>query len=575
MEESHSSKTDELGLTIKRSKSGRAKKVNGDGKRTRQSPHGSIFYFSNAPPPDIEIGDGELSSTPPTNSPPIDFRDCLLEDNDEILFDFKSLLEISEEELKLEGQLSKTESEEEGDDIARILENKSGSEEAKKSADKPVEDKRVEDELADKDPDLVACDLGGPSLSDPVLILTMPSMEDNRSNTEHWEEPEQMEVSYQDEPDEILEKLIEEDKKEARRLSAPASPKESPRRVLIKSDMIALDNIPSIKNPNKVARDLDLEDMWEILGSALVKHKGIRSLLLEIASPMHLKDLPLLERWAQAKLRNPQITASFASQAQVFELNALKRQTRRSKGRSKGRRKPRIRQRVLRNVPNWNGGGGRREKPADTKGRRLASPPGQLLLQPPQRPRSRSGAHRRLSASQRNKITHAERIMPIKCLFIDIEGIITPLEGPRLPRHYREISRALAKKLLVLKLVVHLSRCKLILTSVSRFDARYVKFVNSFFKSWGINPFYSYTQPYQSDNHLVRLLPEKQRAQEVEQWIASRNVKAWCAVDTMDLSILEKDETERTVMVNGNIGLTREDGQNILKILGVELELYR
>jgi len=46
-------------------------------------------------------------------------------------------------------------------------------------------------------------------------------------------------------------------------------------------------------------------------------------------------------------------------------------------------------------------------------------------------------------------------------------------------------------------------------------------------------------------------------------------------VDTMDLSLLERDGVERTVMVNGQIGLTQADGRLILDILGVEPELYR
>lgn len=479
------------------------------------------------------------------------------EDPEDLLFDFKTLLEISDEELKLE--LQNTESWTEREETTHILEQKSGSDDSNNIAIPPRESEVL---VADDQ----ICEIGGPSLSDPILTLTFPAVDfsKERSTSEHWGVRDSMEVSYHDEG---AGKPINEDKNEAGAGTTPVE-KDSPRRILIMSDLISLNNMPSVDNPDKMTRELELDDMWEIIGSALVKHQGVRSLLLELAAPMHSKDLPLLERWAQTKLNSPEVSASFASQAQIFELNTLKRQT----SRKRVHRKPRIRQRVLRNVPDWNGGD--RLKLKLKKMSRGHSDPKQKLLSPPKN-RSRHKKQRKHSAHRERNRTNAERIMPIKCLFIDIEGVITTLGGPRLPRHYREITRSIAKKLLVLKLVVHLTRCKLVLTGAARSYPKFVIFVNTFFKSWGINPFYSATQPFQSENHLVRLLPENKRAQEVEQWIALRNVKSWCVVDTMDLSILEEDGIERTVMVNGKIGLTKEDGQAILNILGVELDLYR
>jgi len=538
-------------LTIKRS---RSKGTESDRKR-RESPHGSMFHFTSAPANrDTNKGNSVqwvTSLISPTNIESVDSP----EDTEDLLFDFKSLLEISDEELKLE--LQNTESWGEREEITHILEQKSESDDSNNKAIQPEESEGVDDKQI--------CEIGGPSLSDPVLTLTFPSADfsKDRATSEHWEVRDR-EVSYHDEG---ADKPTNEDKNEALAGTTPIE-KDSPRRKLIMSDMISLNNMPSVQNPDKMTRELELADMWEIIGSALVKHQGVRSLLLELAAPMHSKDLPLLERWAQTKLNSPEVSASFASQAQIFELNTLKRQT----SRKRLRRKPRIRHRVLRNVPDWNGGD--RLKLKVQKMVRGHSDSRQTRLQLPNN-RSRHEKQRKHSAHRERNRTNAERIMPIKCLFIDIEGVITPLEGPRLPRHYRETTRSIAKKLLVLKLVVHLTRCKLVLTGAARSYPKFVIFVNSFFKSWGINPFYSATQSFHSENHLVRLLPENKRAQEVEQWIASRNVKSWCVVDTMDLSILEKDGIERTVMVNGKIGLTKENGEAILNILGVELDLYR
>jgi len=170
-------------------------------------------------------------------------------------------------------------------------------------------------------------------------------------------------------------------------------------------------------------------------------------------------------------------------------------------------------------------------------------------------------------------MTSAKRIMPIKCLFINIEGVITPLNCP-LPRCYWEMTRSLAKKLLILKLVAYVSRCKLVLTGITPSDRRLVSLFNSILNSWEINPVYSTTQPFHLEKCIVKMRPENRRAWEVEQWIACRNVKSWCVVDMMNLSILEKDGIKKTVMVNGNIGLTMEDIQKMLDILGVELDLY-
>jgi len=548
-----------MGLILRRAKSTPIRKVKGEGKRNRKSPHGSMFYFSySSRPSKVDKHDSSLNSKIPVSPPDRKYRDSSPEaDDGELLFDFKSLLEITDEELKLDS-LVKTESGEEADEISQSVENKSASEDSKKLANLPIEDDHVDEKPFSKFP--------SPSISDPILTLTFPSIEfpKERSITERWGESEEIGNIFPSFGDEGVNKASNEDKKEPVMSRKPTETNDSPKRVLVMSDMIALNNLPSKNDPSQMTHKLELDDMWEIVGSALVKHQGIRSLLLELASPMHVKDLPLLERWAHAKLHSPQIRVSFASQAQVFELNALKRQSNR---RSKDRRKPRIRQRVLRNVPDWSGG--KRHKLVVHPIPYLHTAP--TLLQPP-KPRQKN---RRRSANRESSVKNAERIMPIKCLFIDVEGIITPFGGPRLPRHYREISESIASRLLILKRVVYLTRCKLILTSAGRSDPRYVMFVNSFFKSWGINPFYSATLPFHPENHLVRLLPENKRAQEVEQWIASRNVKSWCVVDTMDLSILEKDGVERTVMVNGNIGLTRRDGQTILNILGEELDLYR
>ena len=62
------------------------------------------------------------------------------------------------------------------------------------------------------------------------------------------------------------------------------------------SDVIALNHMPLVNNPLTIAKELELTDMWEIIGSAFVKHQRVMSLLLELATPLQRQDLPLLTR---------------------------------------------------------------------------------------------------------------------------------------------------------------------------------------------------------------------------------------------------------------------------------------
>jgi len=344
--------------------------------------------------------------------------------------------------------------------------------------------------------------------------------------------------------------------------SAPVSPSTPAKRVIVLSDMVALNHMPSVRNPAKLTQELELSDMWEIIGSAFVKHNGIRSLLLELASPLHLKDLPLLTRWAQAKLQNDEVVATWATQAQIFEMNALKKQSRR---RHQDRR--RTRPRVYKTPePRLSMPGSR------GKNSRPRVPPAPHLTLP----RSKSRSKRSKRRQKANRVNRAQRMMPIKCLFLDIEGVLTAQsEGPStLPRSIRKITPKLAEKLLMLKLVVYLTRCKLICTCSLKKNHQLIETVNVIFKAWGIMPFYSVTAGLPDDHDgPLRLLPSNRRAKEVGHWLRTRNVKTWCVVDTMDLSVLD-DECDRTVMVDGLQGMSRDDCKQILDILGVEPELY-
>jgi len=367
-------------------------------------------------------------------------------------------------------------------------------------------------------------------------------------------------------------------------LSSLQSSQDEAKKVVTSSDIIALNNVPSIKNPAMMTKELELADMWEILGSALVKHQGVRSLILEMSTPLNFKDLPLLTRWAQSKLHCSEVRASCASQAQVFELNALKKQSRKRPRRKK--RRPRQRSLQHRGP----GGSFREEKQKGRTGfhtRRSSydavfrskstylSPHRHQNL----RRRKSHSSHRMrnpsLSESRKKSVSLTKKTISIKCLFLDIEGVITPIDGPQLPRRHIELPKVLAEKLLVLKHITYVTGCKLVLTSVARKDRGFIDFVNRILKAWGINPLYSVTRPLPKEVGLVRLLPENKRAREVEQWLFSRKVKSWCVVDTMDLSVLEKDGVDRTVMVNGQIGLTPADGRLVVNILGDEPELYR
>merc|ERR1719499_778369 len=192
---------------------------------------------------------------------------------------------------------------------------------------------------------------------------------------------------------------------------------------------------------------------------------------------------------------------------------------------------------------------------------------------PPGRRMKRSKRSKRRQKA--NRANRAQRMMPIKCLFLDVEGVLTTQQdGPsQLPRSIKNITPKLAEKLLMLKLVVYLTRCKLICTSPIKRNPQLIGIVNRIFKAWGIMPFYSVTSSPEEEKGPLRLLPSNRRAREVGSWLRSRNVKTWCVVDTMDLSILD-DECDRTVMVDQTVGLSREDSKQILDILGVEPELY-
>jgi len=372
--------------------------------------------------------------------------------------------------------------------------------------------------------------------------------------------------------------------KKSKLLTSLQSSQDEAKKVVTSSDIIALNNVPSIKNPAMMTKELELADMWEILGSALVKHQGVRSLILEMSTPLNFKDLPLLTRWAQSKLHCSEVRASCASQAQIFELNALKKQSRKRPRRQK--RRPRQRSLQHRGPS----GSFRGEKPRGKLGlhtRRSSydavfrskstylSPHRHQNL----RRRKSHSSHRlrnpSLTESRKKSVSLTKKTISIKCLFLDIEGVITPIDGPQLPRRHIELPKVLAEKLLVLKHITYVTGCKLVLTSVARKDRGFIDFVNRILKAWGINPLYSVTRPLPKEVGLVRLLPENKRAREVEQWLFSRKVKSWCVVDTMDLSVLERDGVDRTVMVNGQIGLTPADGRLVVNILGDEPELYR
>jgi len=164
----------------------------------------------------------------------------------------------------------------------------------------------------------------------------------------------------------------------------------------------------------------------------------------------------------------------------------------------------------------------------------------------------------------------------IKCLFIEIRGVlVTTRENYRLPKRLEEITPKLAKRLLLLKNIIFLSRCKLILIGTARGKPALVELVNRFLKAWEISPFYSVT----ASLHKEKLSLEKQRVKEVQNWLDSRDVsqciKSWCVVDVINLRTMNKNGQRRLVRVNPQVGLTRTNVASILEILKVELELYK
>merc|ERR1719233_905312 len=127
----------------------------------------------------------------------------------------------------------------------------------------------------------------------------------------------------------------------------------------------------------------------------------------------------------------------------------------------------------------------------------------------------------------------------IKCLFIEIRGVlVTTRENYRLPKRLEDITPKLAKRLLLLKNIIFLSRCKLILIGTARGKPALVEVINMFFKAWDINPFYSVTATLFKE----KLSLEKQRAKEVEDWLdsryASQGIKSWCVVDVINLKAM-------------------------------------
>jgi len=162
-------------------------------------------------------------------------------------------------------------------------------------------------------------------------------------------------------------------------------------------------------------------------------------------------------------------------------------------------------------------------------------------------------------------------VKPIKCLFLDLKGTLTTTKGScKLPRHLLDLRPNLAKKLLLLKLVVYLTRCKLILTGGTKRNPALVGFVNHIFKKWGIDPFYSVTASFTQEN----VSPDIQRMKEIRYWLDRNPVESWCAVDALDLSGLNEGKRKRFVLVDPRVGLTRSNNKSILEVLGVESDLY-
>jgi len=179
--------------------------------------------------------------------------------------------------------------------------------------------------------------------------------------------------------------------------------------------------------------------------------------------------------------------------------------------------------------------------------------------------------HRTNSANGRIIRMQNMSMKPIKCLFLDIKGTLTTTKGScKLPRNLLDLRPSLAKKLLLLKLVIYLTRCKLILTGGAKRNPALVGFINRIFTKWGIEPFYAITGSFTQENAS----PSVQRMKEIRYWLDMNPVESWCVVDAFDLSGLNEGKRKRFVLVDPRVGLTRSNNKSILEILGVESDLY-
>jgi len=174
------------------------------------------------------------------------------------------------------------------------------------------------------------------------------------------------------------------------------------------------------------------------------------------------------------------------------------------------------------------------------------------------------------SRRKRKRVSRTQRRKPTKCLFLHLQGVINT-EDVHLSYDCRDTSENMAKRIILLKHLVYLTGCKLVLTGNARWNAGFVKFVNDSLRIWGVEPISSATRALP----LGDVSPEAQRASEVFHWLKTRNVKNWCIVDTMNLSVLGNMIDNRAILVDDRQGLTWENARAILQVLGVELDLYR
>jgi len=179
--------------------------------------------------------------------------------------------------------------------------------------------------------------------------------------------------------------------------------------------------------------------------------------------------------------------------------------------------------------------------------------------------------HRTNSANGRMIRMQNMSMKPIKCLFLDVKGTLTTTKGScKLPRSLLDLRPNLAKKLLLLKLVIYLTRCKLILTGGAKRNPALVGFINLIFTKWGIEPFYAITASFTQENAS----PNVHRMKEIRYWLDMNPVESWCVLDALDLSGLNEGKRKRFVLVDPRVGLTRSNNKSILEILGVESDLY-